>query len=112
MNFPDRAAAGDKVNPNSLVYKILESELPRVVENVAQDDDFRGRRFSIDEGIGACIALPWLDAMVPALRRSTAPAGPPLRVVFVFAPNGKKMDDWSPPTSPAPRPIARKSVAM
>ncbi len=47
-------------------------------------------------GVGAAVALPWLDAMVPAF------AGPkderrPTRAVFVFAPNGKKMDDWTPP---------------
>jgi len=44
-------------------------------------------------GSSAAIALPWLDAMVPALGR--APKGP-IRSVFVFAPNGQKMDDWTP----------------
>lgn len=50
-------------------------------------------------GVGAALPLPWLDAMQPALRR-TQPA--PLRFVFVFAPNGKKMDDWRPPEWNAP----------
>lgn len=44
-------------------------------------------------GSGACLALPWLDAMVPALRPLPPP---PVRAVFVFAPNGKKMDEWRP----------------
>jgi len=44
-------------------------------------------------GLGASVALPWLDAMQPALRRQR-PAPP--RFVFVFAPNGKKMDEWRP----------------
>lgn len=44
-------------------------------------------------GLGASIAVPWLDAMQPALR---ARAAPPLRFVFVFVPNGKKMDEWQP----------------
>lgn len=44
-------------------------------------------------GGAAAIALPWLDAMQPALRRTVAA---PLRAVFIFAPNGKKMDDWRP----------------
>lgn len=50
-------------------------------------------RRSFLRGSGACLALPWLDAMTPALR----PAPPPTaRAMFVFAPNGKKMDDWKP----------------
>ena len=43
-------------------------------------------------GAGAVVALPWLDAMVPALSR----CAPPVRAVFVFSPNGMKMDDWTP----------------
>lgn len=42
----------------------------------------------------ACVALPWLDAMQPA--RPAAPPRPKVRCLFVFAPNGKKMDDWTP----------------
>jgi len=46
-------------------------------------------------GAGVSVALPWLDAMVPAF------AGPDernrvARAVFVFAPNGMKMDEWTP----------------
>ena len=44
-------------------------------------------------GAGALVALPWLDAMQPA-RGALAPA--PRRALFVFAPNGKKMDEWTP----------------
>lgn len=43
-------------------------------------------------GMAASIALPWLDAMLPAFAAPKAP----VRAVFVFAPNGKKMDDWTP----------------
>lgn len=44
-------------------------------------------------GTGAALALPWLDAMVPACQ----PLAPgPTRVLFVFSPNGMKMDDWTP----------------
>ncbi|MEO6597756.1 MAG: DUF1552 domain-containing protein [Planctomycetota bacterium] len=44
-------------------------------------------------GGGALFALPWLDAMLPALR-----IGPPSakRCVFVFSPNGMHMDEWRP----------------
>lgn len=39
------------------------------------------------------LALPWLDAMVPALR---SPPPPPVRCVFVFSPNGMNMQHWRP----------------
>ena len=39
------------------------------------------------------IALPWLDAMQPGL---SAPADGPTRSVFIYSPNGMKMDDWIP----------------
>lgn len=44
-------------------------------------------------GSGASLALPLLDAMVPAM---SATPPPPRRALFVFAPNGKKMDEWTP----------------
>jgi len=44
-------------------------------------------------GTGAMLALPWLDAMLPAL--GAPPARPP-RCVFVFSPNGMHMDAWRP----------------
>ncbi len=44
-------------------------------------------------GAGASLALPWLDAMTPALRPQIEG---PTRSLFVFAPNGVKMDDWTP----------------
>jgi hypothetical protein len=46
------------------------------------------------------IALPWLESWLPAaappLRSLPARPGTPLRVVFVYAPNGKHMADWTP----------------
>lgn len=49
------------------------------------------------KGFGTAIALPWLEAMIPAL--SLAAPGkkkPPLRMAFVYVPNGKHMADWTP----------------
>ena len=48
-------------------------------------------------GIGATLALPLLDAMVPAAAamRYTA-AKPKARMAFVFVPNGIIMDKWTP----------------
>lgn len=46
-------------------------------------------------GVGAAISLPLLDAMVPAFA-STTPAAAPLRLAFVYVPNGIIMDQWTP----------------
>jgi hypothetical protein len=52
-------------------------------------------RRTILRGAGAALALPWLDAMQPALSAaSTAPR--PRRLAFVYVPNGIIMDHWTP----------------
>jgi hypothetical protein len=51
-------------------------------------------RRTVLRGLGASLALPWLDAMASA--SSTSKAGPPLRLGFVYTPNGKNMADWTP----------------
>ncbi|MCB9884732.1 MAG: DUF1552 domain-containing protein [Planctomycetes bacterium] len=43
-------------------------------------------------GAATCIAVPWLEAMAPALR--PLPAAP-RRALFVFAPNGVNQQAWS-----------------
>ena len=50
-------------------------------------------RRSFLRGGAACLALPWLDAMQPALGRP--PASRP-RCLFVFSPNGMHMARWRP----------------
>jgi len=52
-------------------------------------------RRTLLRGIGAAVAVPWLDAMTPAFARST-PAPFPTRLGFIYVPNGKNMDDWTP----------------
>jgi hypothetical protein len=47
-------------------------------------------------GVSATVALPFLDAMAPAL--SAAPASPK-RLGFVYFPNGAMMDQWVPKTT-------------
>ena len=47
-------------------------------------------------GVGATLALPLLDSMVPAL--AAAPAQSPTRLSFVYVPNGMIMDQWTPAT--------------
>ena len=49
-------------------------------------------------GLGAAIALPMLDAMIPARALAGAIAGKkaPVRMAFMFVPNGANMPDWTP----------------
>jgi hypothetical protein len=46
-------------------------------------------------GLGAGIALPLLDAMVPALAQSSAPAAP-VRLAWFYLPNGIDMRHFTP----------------
>lgn len=52
-------------------------------------------RRTILRGVGATLALPFLDAMVPALKAMPAPAK---RFGVVYVPNGIMMHDWTPAT--------------
>src|SRR5450432_4087675 len=51
-------------------------------------------RRSFLRGAGAAVALPFLDAMVPALARADA-AKAPVRMAFVYVPNGIDMRNWN-----------------
>src|SRR5438552_5421012 len=44
---------------------------------------------------GVSVALPWLDGMLPAFA-AAAETKPPVRLVFVYVPNGMMMDEWKP----------------
>ena len=51
-------------------------------------------------GIGATLALPLLDAMVPALTPTVRTAGAPTRRFgAIFVPMGERPSHWNPPTS-------------
>ena len=52
-------------------------------------------RRALLKGAGAAIALPMLDAMTPALAAG-AQARTPVRLAFVYVPNGIIMPDWTP----------------
>ena len=49
-------------------------------------------------GIGAAIALPMLDAMLPVRALAAGSKAAPLRMAFMFVPNGAHMPDWTPAT--------------
>ena len=72
-------------------------------------------RRSVLRGVGATVALPLLDAMVPALSAITRTAANPVRRLgVVYAPNGMAMEHWTPSTegagfdlTPILQPLAR-----
>jgi hypothetical protein len=51
-------------------------------------------RRTLLRGVGAAVAVPWLDAMAPAF--ANGGGAMPLRIGFMYTPNGKNMDDWTP----------------
>ena len=56
-------------------------------------------RRTILRGIGATVALPWLEAMMPkALAGGPAAAAQPKRMAFIYVPNGVIPQDWTPRT--------------
>ena len=59
-------------------------------------------RRTVLRGLGAALALPLLDGMVPALtaQRRTA-AAPSRRLSIVYVPNGMEMNRWTPATEGA-----------
>ncbi len=54
-------------------------------------------RRTVLRAMGTAIALPWFESLVPAAQvMASAPAGPPLRMAFLYVPNGMNMSDWNP----------------
>lgn len=72
-------------------------------------------RRTLLRGMGATVALPLLDAMVPAMTPTAAtPASPVRRLGFIFIPMGSDINRWTPPgdhslteLSPILRPLER-----
>src|SRR5258708_19458356 len=52
------------------------------------------------QGLGASVALPWLEAMGPLTAWAAADAAKgkatPNRLAFLYVPNGKDMANWTP----------------
>src|SRR4051812_48584185 len=58
-------------------------------------------RRTVLKGLGATLALPWLEAMGPVTAwAAPAPGAKPApnRLAFLYVPNGKNMADWTPKT--------------
>jgi hypothetical protein len=47
-------------------------------------------------GAGAAVALPMLNAMVPSVALAASAGKPPVRMAYLFIPNGVHMPDWKP----------------
>ncbi len=59
--------------------------------------DLRFSRRAALKGLGACIALPWLEAMLPRTAwGEAAKAAAPRRMAFLYVPNGVNMAEWTP----------------
>ncbi|MCX6598179.1 MAG: DUF1552 domain-containing protein [Acidobacteria bacterium] len=52
-------------------------------------------RRTLLRGMGAAVALPFLDAMTPAMAATSKATGP-VRMAFVYVPNGIDMRNWTP----------------
>jgi hypothetical protein len=62
-------------------------------------------------GAGVTLALPMLDAMVPALAAKSAAAAPP-RLGFFYVPNGMHMPLWKPRTPGAGKDLVLSQTLM
>jgi hypothetical protein len=55
-------------------------------------------RRTVLRGLGAAVALPLLDAMTPLQAFAATQKAAPLRMAYVFVPNGIEMQGWTPAT--------------
>ncbi len=73
-------------------------------------------RREILRGLGTAIALPFLDAMTPALSRAATSSKAPCRMAFLYVPNGIVMEHWVSPQKPGvlalPGELPRISAAL
>ena len=65
-------------------------------------------RRTVLRGVGTAIAMPWMEAMAPTSLTRTVLAGQgvverPVRLAFLFVPNGVHPPDWIPESTPETR---------
>jgi hypothetical protein len=53
-------------------------------------------RRALLRGVGATVALPVLDAMIPAFARASQASLAPTRMAYLYVPNGIVMEHWTP----------------
>ena len=60
-------------------------------------DPSKVNRRTFLKGLGAAVSLPMLESMIPARAIAAAAAAqPPVRMAFMFVPNGVHMEEWKP----------------
>jgi len=58
-------------------------------------------RRTLLRGMGSAIALPFLDAMIPAFAPAAPTSKAPARMAFVYFPNGVQAGTWGPQSESA-----------
>jgi hypothetical protein len=53
-------------------------------------------RRTVLRGMGAALALPWLESLAPLARAAAKSATPPVRMCFWYVPNGVHLPSWFP----------------
>src|SRR3954447_606287 len=53
-------------------------------------------RRTLLRGMGAAVALPWMESLAPVARAAGAQAKPPVRMCFWYVPNGVHLPAWFP----------------
>ena len=48
------------------------------------------------KGLGAAVSLPMLESMSPVKALASSSAQPPVRMAFMFVPNGVHLQEWKP----------------
>jgi GAF domain-containing protein/ActR/RegA family two-component response regulator len=58
VEYPKRVVRLSEVPRGSIILEMLQRDEPYVVEDIASDQFFKGRRFAVDEGIKSCVGIP------------------------------------------------------
>ena len=71
-------------------------------------DPSKVNRRTFLKGLGAAVSLPMLESMIPARAMAgTAAVQPPVRMAFMFVPNGVHMEEWKPVATGAHHDLSR-----
>ena len=71
-------------------------------------DPSKVNRRTFLKGLGAAVSLPMLESMIPARAMAGAAATqPPVRMAFMFVPNGVHMEEWKPAATGAHHDLPR-----
>src|SRR5258708_599145 len=92
-SFPSAVWPGCGQSKTEYVRISKPTTPPTTMSNIQSQRWLLSRRHFL-RGIGACMALPLLDAMTPLRAAANAAASKPRRSVFVYIPNGVNGMTW------------------